>query len=192
MARITPERLEKRKRLLLEAERAFKQQERKDDTRKKILLGSLVILAIKNDGGSGAVKMVEYLAQQDGVSLRDVRFLAEVLDEPFSEIFGKASETSEALSGKQGEAADELRGDEASKAEVVPIDKGDLQIVSASDLSSMGLPVNDGFWIAPANFDQFVEEWNEAESDEAVAAPQEAAGAVEGASDQEKATDEVR
>lgn len=96
MARITPELLEKRKRLLMEAERAFKQQERKDDARKKILLGSLVLRAIKNEGGSSAEKMVEFLAHQDGVSLRDIRFLAEVFDEPFAEIFEKVAQELEA------------------------------------------------------------------------------------------------
>lgn len=96
MTRITPELVEKRKRLLMEAEKAFKQQERKDDARKKILLGSQVLLAIKNDGGDGAHKMVEFLANQEGVSIRDVKFLADVFEEPYAGIFTKVVEKLEA------------------------------------------------------------------------------------------------
>lgn len=95
-------------------------------------------------------------------------------------------ETLEALSNGQDEAVDEQNDDEkspssdaANESEVVAVDEGRSTIVSVAELSAMGLPANDGFWIAPANFDDFLEEWNAAESDEPVAAPQEPSGGDE-------------
>lgn len=92
MARITQAQVEKAIRHAQERERAFKEQERKDESRKKVILGGLIILAARNIEKDGlpkdkAIGFFRFLAAQNGIALRDARFLAERLEDDYAAPF---------------------------------------------------------------------------------------------------------
>lgn len=103
MARITQVQVEKAMRLAQEKERAFKEQERKAESRKKVILGGLILLAARNIEREGlpkdkAVGFFQFLANQNGIALRDARFLAERLEEGYAAPFEEATARLEAQS----------------------------------------------------------------------------------------------
>ena len=101
MALITQAQVEKAMRLAQEKEQAFKEQERKSESRKKVILGGLILLAARNIERDGlpkekAVGFFQFLAGQKGIALRDAKFLAERLEESYAQPFQRAATLLEA------------------------------------------------------------------------------------------------
>lgn len=101
MARITQAQVEKAMRLAQEKERAFKEQERRAESRKKVILGGLILLAARNIERDGlprdkAVGFFQFLANQKGVALRDARFLSQRLEEGYAAPFQRVADALEA------------------------------------------------------------------------------------------------
>jgi hypothetical protein len=101
MARITQAQVEKAIRHAQDRERAFKEQERKAESRKKVILGGLIMLAARNIERDGlprdkAISFFRFLASQKGVTLRDARFLAERLEDDYAVPFQQAADKLEA------------------------------------------------------------------------------------------------
>lgn len=101
MARITQSQVEKAIRHAQEKESAFKEQERKSESRKKVILGGLIILAARNIEKDGlprdkAINFFRFLASQKGLALRDARFLAEHLEHDYAAPFHEAAARLEA------------------------------------------------------------------------------------------------
>lgn len=101
MGRITQAQVEKAIRHAQDRERAFKEQERKAESRKKVILGGLIILAARNIERDGlprdkAIGFFRFLASQKGMALRDARFLAERLEDDYAAPFREATARLEA------------------------------------------------------------------------------------------------
>ena len=101
MARITQAQVEKAIRHAQERERAFKEQERKAESRKKVILGGLIMLAARNIERDGlprdkAISFFRFLASQKGIALRDARFLSERLEDDYAAPFKEAAAKMEA------------------------------------------------------------------------------------------------
>jgi hypothetical protein len=101
MGRITQAQVEKAIRHAQDRERAFKEQERKAESRKKVILGGLIILAARNIEKDGlprdkAISFFRFLASQKGMALRDARFLAERLEDDYAAPFREAAARLEA------------------------------------------------------------------------------------------------
>ena len=101
MAHITQAQVEKAIRHAQDKERAFNEQERKAESRKKVILGGLIILAARNIEKDGlpkdkAISFFRFLASQKGMALRDARFLAERLEDDYAAPFREAAARLEA------------------------------------------------------------------------------------------------